>query len=263
MPIPGFDIAFFSFDNHRDLLVPGLKSVLKHTPEFNDIILVWDDYVRKSPIDFDQIQDQIGHKITVIKHTDLDPWPKKIGCWGWIKQQLVKLRCFEYSSTEYTWIVDGDVLLTGNPELFIDNKPVLRYDQERIVNTSTSEYHHFIQKYFGIEDFIRHTWVGSTCLFDNNICREIWEYCLSRNHKTLTECVEETISNITDTHLHWPFSEFELYGSYCKHFHPDKFYMTEKNWNYAPRGKKLDMPIQIMWHAFDQETKLSILKGHN
>ena len=65
MPIPGFDIAFFSFDNHRDLLVPGLKSVLKHTPEFNDIILVWDDYVRKSPIDFDQIQDQIGHKITV------------------------------------------------------------------------------------------------------------------------------------------------------------------------------------------------------
>jgi hypothetical protein len=223
--------------------VPGLKSVIKNTPGFDRIILVWDDYVRERPIDFAEIEDQIGHKMTVIKHTDLDPWPEKIGKWGWIKQQLVKLRCYEYSSADYTWIVDGDVLVIDNPELFIEDKPVLRYDQDRFVDFDSSEYHDFITKYFGITNFIPNTWVGSTCLFDNNICREIWDVCAQLNNNTLTECVNETISTVTDIHKHWPFSEFELYGSYCYNFHKEKFHIAEKNWNYGiwnqPRPKTI------------------------
>ena len=251
---PDVDIAFYSYNCHQDLLVPGLKSVIKNTPKFNNIILVWDDYVRNRHVDFDQIQDEIGHKIKIVKHTDLDPWPEKIGRWGWIKQQLVKLRCHEYSSADYVWIVDGDVLLTADPELFIDDKPVLRYDQAQTIDISTSQYHHFIKKYFGIENFIKYTWVGSTCLFDNNICREIWEFCLSRNHKSLTECVDETIANVTDIHKNWPFSEFELYGSYVYNYHADKFHITQKNWRYSEESK-FDMPIQIMWQNFDKQTK--------
>ena len=248
-------------------MVPGLKSVIKNTPGFNRVILVWDDYVREQPIDFAEIEDQVGHKITVVKHTDLDPWPEKIGQWGWIKQQLVKLRCHEYSSADYTWIVDGDVLVVDNPELFIENKPALRYDQDKLVDFDSSEYHDFITKYFGIKNFIPNTWVGSTCLFDNNICQEIWDVCAQLNNKTLTECVDETISTITDIHAHWPLSEFELYGSYCYSNYKEKFYITEKNWNYGiwnrprPNATKLSMPIQIMWQHFDKDIIESLTHG--
>jgi hypothetical protein len=51
-----FDIAVFSYNGHQDLLVPGLKSIIKNVPNYNRIILVWDDYVREQPEDFEKIQ---------------------------------------------------------------------------------------------------------------------------------------------------------------------------------------------------------------
>jgi len=261
------DLAFFSFNRHQDMLIPGLKNAMKHMPLYDKIILVWDDYLREQPVDFDQIQNQIDHELVIIKHTDLDPWPGPIEKWGWIRQQLVKLRCFEYSNADYTWIVDGDVLVTGDPELFINDQPALRYDHERTVNISTSQYHKFINKYFGIDKFLPYTWVGSTCLFDNKICQEMFTICQQRNNKTLIECVTETIKDwprgiagYLPLDGHWPFSEFELYGSYCQQYHSEKFYVSKKNWNYAT-DQRLDLPIQIMWNQFDTDT-IEKLQGY-
>jgi hypothetical protein len=245
------DLAFFSFNQHQDLLVPGLKNAIRQVPDLEQVILVWDDYVRQRPIDFDQVQDQVGHNIKVVLHTDLDPWPEAIGQWGWIKQQLVKLRCHEYSTADHVWIVDGDVMVTGDPELFREGRPVLRYDYERTVDLSKSQYHDFIRKYFGIDNFYPYTWVGSTCVFDTKICEEIWAVCQQRNGKSLTKCVEETIAPLLENFTqHWPFSEFELYGSYCYSRKPDAVVIDKKNWNYAPMIKGLDRPIQIMWQRF-------------
>lgn len=243
-------------------MIPALKKLIRNVSGYQNIILVWDDYVREQPVDFDEIQKQIDHKLIVVKHTDLDPWPQSIGHWGWIKQQLVKLSCYRYSTAPYTWIVDGDVLITQDPELFVQGLPALRYDQDRLVNFANSEYHDFIKKYFKINDFLPYTWVGSSCLFDNKICEEIWNNCQQLNNKSLIECVDETISPIQEheKNNHWPFSEFELYGSYCYHHHREKFHVTQKNWNYAPTTEHIDWPIQIMWNQFDDASIDYLLK---
>lgn len=239
------DIAFFSFNGHQHLLIQGLKQVIKHVPNFRNIILVWDDYLRISPIDFQQVEQEVSHPLKIVKHTDLDPWPKCIGEWGWIKQQLVKLRCMEYSDADYVWICDGDVMIINDPVLFINDKPVLRYDSYL---TRCMDYVGFIEKYFGINEFDpNQNWVGSTCLFDTEICREIFDTCLSRNNRTLIECVVEAIEQRTSD---FPFSEFDLYGSFCYNKYRDKFFVTEKNWNYAPSRQGLTFPIQIMWYQF-------------
>lgn len=237
-----FDIAFFSYNHHQNLLIPGLQSIVRQVKNFDKIILVWDDYVRVKEIDFNWIQDQIEHPIQVVKHTDLDPWPKCIGEWGWIKQQLVKLRCAEYSSAKYVWIIDGDVLVTGNPEIFKHNKPVLRYDKEVPMEPG---YQAFNKKYFGFEP--SYNWVGSSCLFDAEICQELFDTCVNRNGRNLIDCVVDEIEQKT---YKFPFSEFELYGNFCYNNHSDKFIFAEKNWNYAPSMAGLDQPLQVMWHSY-------------
>jgi len=239
-----FDIAFFSFNRHQDMLVPGLKSVIQRVPDYNEIILVWDDYVREKPINFEQVQEDVQHDIRVIKHTELYDWPKSIGEWGWIKQQLAKLLCFEYSNSEYTWICDGDVLVTGDPQLFYNQQPCLRYDDNRPY-THELTYIPFMQQYFGIETPFKKSFVGSTALFNNSICKEMYNYCLENHKKSLVKCVEKFISdNPSNSH---PFSEFATYGNYCYAYHRDKFFLTTHNWNYVPENINSKLPIQIMW----------------
>jgi hypothetical protein len=257
--VSGFDVAFFSYNGHQPWLIPGLRSVIKNVPGYNKIILIWDDNVDWAPIDFQQIQDQIEHPLTVIKHSELCSWPESIVQWGWIKQQLAKLLCYQYSDQPFTWIIDGDVLITKDPELFNNHRPVLRYDHDVAVDLDASEYHSFIKKYFGISEFYPHTWVGSTCMFDNSIVEEMWRRCQQINNQTLIECVEQTVSQIVDKNKHWPFSEFELYGNYCYTHHRDRFDIQSKNWNYAPNQHGLDLPIQIMWHQFDEALTKNLL----
>ena len=243
------DIAFFSYNYHQDLLVPGLKSIVRHVPNFDKIILVWDDYVREKAVDFDLVQDQVGYPITVVRHTELDPWPKSIGEWGWIKQQLVKLRCSEYSSAKFVWICDGDVLVTKDPELFINDKPVLRYNNEVLMEPG---YQAFNKKYFGFDP--SYNWVGSSCLFDTKICKELFDFCLNRNNKNLIDCI---VYEIEQKSHKFPFSEFELYGNFCYNLHSDKFVVAEKNWNYAPSFSGLDQPLQVMWHRYHSDLSMS------
>jgi hypothetical protein len=237
-----FNIAFFSFEYHLDWVVPGLKKIVQNVPDYDKIILVWDDYIENHPVDFDRIQEQVQHEIFVVRHSELYDWPQSIIEWGWIKQQLVKLMCYQYSDSNFTWICDSDVSVVGNPELFYQGQPCLRYDNNRPREMETS-YYPFIEKYFGISNIFEKSFVGSTCLFDHSICREMWNQCLENHNKTLVECVHEFIlDNPTNR---FPFSEFATYGNYCHTHHHDKFYTTSHNWNYLPDGKDLNLPIQI------------------
>lgn len=251
-----FDIAFFSFNRHQDLLVPGLKSVIRNVPNFNEIILVWDDYLRERPIDFDQIKNEVGYDLRIIKHTELYDWPESIGKWGWVKQQLAKLLCFTYSNSKYTWICDGDVLLTGDPELFHNGKPYLRYDSTEKIDETDSGYYHFIKKYFNIQNYYPYSWIGSTNLFDNSICKEMFDFCLTHHNKSLIECVKETIENSTSQ---FPFSEFETYGNYCYTNHQDKFYIDTYNWSRSGHKiKNRNFPIQVDWHLDPHFSQLMV-----
>lgn len=225
--MPKFDVAFFSFNGHQDNLVPGLQSVIQHVPGFNEIILVWDDFVRQQPVDFDQVQEQIGHPLRVIKHTELYDWPDSLGRWGWIKQQLAKMLCYTYSRSEFTWICDGDLRINRDPELWHNDLPVMRYSGKLIV--PETGYYHFMKKYLGLDQVHPQVLIngGGTCLMDNRIVQEIWDTCQQRNDKSLIECVQYEVENSGDG---FPFSEYETYGNYCMTHHPGRFHLATHNW---------------------------------
>lgn len=233
-------IAFFSYSTHQDFLVPGLRSIYRYAPTAREIVLVWDDFVRARPVNFDLIREQSGVEFRVVLQSEITSWPKAIGEWGWIKQQLAKLSCYLYTTTKYTWIIDGDVILRGDPELFHpDGRPYLRYD----IRATDAGYVHFIKRYLGFQNFYPHDFVGSTCLFDNQECKKIHDYVLESQGMSLTDCVNQCITE--PNHHEWPFSEFETYGTWIINTCPESHVLAPRNWKYAAREYNLDCPIQI------------------
>lgn len=220
-------IALFSFNGHQEFLVPGLRAIYQYAPEAKEIVLVWDDFVRIRPVDFDLVRQQSGVPFRLIMQSEIAPWPDAIARWGWIKQQLAKLSCYRYISTRYTWIVDGDVLIRADPDLFhADGRPYLRYNT---IPTSPG-YVSFIKRYLDLHDIYPHDFVGSTCLFDNQECEKIYEHVLKKQGMTLTDCVNECITELD--HDPWPFSEFETYGTWIVNTCPESHVLAYQNWHY-------------------------------
>lgn len=238
-----FTVAIFSFTLHQDILPYAIKSVRKHLPN-NDIVVVWDDFLRDRPIDFDEIRKQTNCDFRVVKHTEIYNWPEAIGRWGWIKQQLAKLLCYTYIDTPYTWIFDGDVYLTGDPELFDNGVPYLRYHPGNGIGAGYKE---FMGNYYDFKTINKDSFIGSTCLFDHNVLKEMFDVCENRNGKNLIECVNETI--LSDNCHDFPFSEFETYGHYIINNYPDKVSLAIRNWRYefGPKDNVNNVPIRIMW----------------
>jgi hypothetical protein len=243
--MPNIDVAFFSYPGHENLLDYGLRSVRANFPYQGQLFLVWDDNVKAQPDNLAELQ--IKYQVTFIPHSQLTgwPWPESIVKWGWVKQQIAKMLCYTYSTAEYIWMCDGDVILTGDPELFANNgKPYLRYNQDIPIQREFSwGYYAFLEKYFGITEPHPCTWVGSTCLFNNRIIKEIVERC------DLIESVDRALLDSTNR---WPFSEFETYGNYCYHFKQEQFEVAEANWNFYVFNPNTSSPIQIMWHLVKQ-----------
>lgn len=238
-------IAVFSFNFHQDLLPYLLKSIKQHGPACKEIVVVWDDFVRERHVDFDNVKKESGCDFRVVKHSEVCDWPESIKGWGWIRQQLVKLFCYNYTSTKYTWIVDGDVVLTGDPVLFNDQGiPYLRYDKDYPIGVGYME---FIKKYLGIDNFYQYNLVASTFLFDRDECRQIASHVQKTSGSSLVQCVNHCITQ--PNHDEWPFSEFLTYGTWVfNRTDPDTYVLQERNWSYS-QEKRWDRPIQIMWSS--------------
>ena len=250
-------IVVFSFSRHRQFLDYCLKSVAKNSPPHQEIVLVWDDGKCWDPMDFDQVRRDTEVNFRVVKHSQIYEWPDKILHWGWIKQQLAKLGCWKYINTKYAWIVDGDVLITGDPQLFSGNRPVLRFDPGDAV---PEDYRFFMANYLGISSYHPHTFVGSTALFDVDICRQLDKHCYQQSGMDLMTAVETMLEQ--GQHPELPFSEFECYGHYAKSVSSPE--ILPKNWNQGPWEKHWDFPIQIMWdHPIDNlQNRVNALMEH-
>ena len=233
-------IALFSFNGHQQFLSSTLTSIHRYAPPHKEIVLVWDDYVRWYPIDFDQIKNDTGVEFRVVLQSELYSWPQAIGEWGWIKQQLAKMLCFQYTQTRYTWIIDGDVLLVGDPDLFhTDGRPYLRYDTK----PTSPGYIDFIKKYLKLDKLFPYDFVGSTCLFDTIQCQKINEHAYRMSNMSLIDCVHDCIT--AEDHDLWPFSEFETYGTWIYNNCPDTHILAPRNWNYTFKEHNYTLPIQI------------------
>lgn len=240
-------IAFFSFDGHRDFVCSGLRSIYEHAPKHKEIILVWDDFVRWYPVDFDKIKDETKVDFRVVLQSEIHPWSEAISRWGWIKQQLAKMSCYEYTNTRYTWIVDGDVCIKRAPDLFHpDGRPYLRYH----LRSTSPGYVDFIKQYLNLDKIFEHDFVGSTCLFDNHECKKINQHALKTSGMSLIDCVNDCITR--PNHGLWPFSEFETYGTWIYNTCLDTHVLAPRNWNYVLSESNLDCPIQIGYPQKDK-----------
>lgn len=238
-----FTVAVFSYNHHQHFLPYLLRSVLQHVKDLHDLVVVWDDYVRECPIDFDLIRREINHPFRVILHSEIFPWPDAIGRWGWIKQQLCKMLCHSWCDDEYVWIVDGDVLITGDPVLFDPNgRAYLRYDASRPTHKS---YLDFIRRYLGLPQSYPYDFVGSTALFNTYECISIDQHARLTSGMDLVKCVLDCIEQ--PNHDPWPFSEFETYGTWIYNTARHSHVLAERNWNYCAIEYNWNMPIQVMW----------------
>lgn len=238
--MPPFTAVIVSYNGHQDLLPYCLISTYKHLPETEEILVIWDDYVRERQIDFDAIRKKTQVPFRVVYHSDFQSWPQRIAAWGWIRQQLIKLQCHRFTSTRYNFVIDGDVILTGDPILFDADTPILRVDRSRPVAES---YKFFGEKYLGIRSWNDSTFVGSTGLLDQEVCVIMERICQHHSGKDLTSAVAHMLE--LEPHLSLPFSEFEYYGHLAK-----SQGMTPQvaNWNHVPHDLNVHLPIQIMWH---------------
>lgn len=253
-----YNIAIFSFNHHQNLLPYTIKSIKQHLKNYTEIVVVWDDYVRERPVDFDKIRSITDENFRVVLQSEIYNWPKKIGEWGWIKQQLAKMLCYSYMNGDRTYIVDGDVIFTGDPVLFNQNKLYLRQDKSCKV---PEDYKFFIQKYLGMDKFSEHTYVGSTCMFEHDVLKYVLASCVEKNKKTLINCVNEIIES--EDHPDYPFSEFEIYGHIANEYFADRFILAEKNWAYPDDRNSKQEPIQIMWADNESENLEQIYSSFN
>lgn len=256
-----YTIAVFSFNRHQNLLPYTLRSIKQNMSDYEEIVIVWDDYLREKPVDFNKIKKITNVDFRVIKHTEIYNWPTKISEWGWIRQQLAKILCYTYIPGDRTYIVDSDVIFLKNPKLFSEDKIFLRYDNNCSV---PEEYKFFMQQYLDISQFNDKTYVGSTCLFEHDILKKIQTLCEKKNNKNIIECVDDMLT--TGKHDDLPFSEFEIYGHVVKSMFPDRCILAERNWNYFTKNtsNKNYNDIIIMWAGDkDQnlESKYKLLQG--
>lgn len=244
-----FSIAVFSFNGHQHLLAYCLRSLYLNAPLHREIILVWDDYVRWQPIDFDQLREDTNVPFRVVLQSEIITWPDSISRWGWIKQQLAKLLCAQYSHSQFTWIVDGDVLVTGDPELFSNGDPVLRYDTN---SAAPESYRFFMNQYLGMTEANRFTFVGSSSLFEHRLCERLKSICIEHCGMDLVQAVDHMLT--TQSHPDLPFSEFEYYGHLARN--ETNHRLLPHNWNYVPYGRMWSQPLQIMWDHNCAESQL-------
>lgn len=237
-------IAVFSFSGHQYLLSHCLRSIYSNAPEHREIVLVWDDFLDWYPIDFDQLRQTTGVDFRLVRQSEIYHWPESIVRWGWIKQQLAKLFCWRYCPDQFVWIVDGDVVLTGDPELFDQAVPILRCDG---IGEVPDDFKYFMRKYLDIHEFHSSTFVGSTALFETDVCRQINELCRQKQGEDLVQTVDKML--MSGGYPELPFSEFEIYGHYVHQ--QGETSLRLKNWNHTHWENNWHLPIQIAWASRD------------
>ena len=225
--MPGFDIAVFSYPDHAHHVAPLIRSIQAHVPGYNQIRIIWDDC---------NIQQFEFEDIPVIKHSDWH-WSQKLWAHGWIRQQILKLRCHEFSHADYTWVVDSDIRICRAFDLFDPDAelPYLRYQPTPI--DADQGCYRFMQQYFGIKSVHDNIIAngGGNCVFDHEVLHSMDQYCRAHNGGSLTDVLHQLMSQFSDQELNqwrgYPFSEFETYGNWVHQNCADRVIPALPNWS--------------------------------
>lgn len=225
--MPEFDIAIFCYPDHKHHVSELVDSIVRYMPGYRTIRIIWDDC---------NVQEFEFKNYEVVPHSAW-PWTAKLWAHGWIRQQILKLNCWQFSDADYTWVVDSDIRICKSHYLFDvqTQLPFLRY-QPHDINPELGCYR-FMQQYFGIDSV--HPKIiangGGNCVFDHEVLQSMDQYCRAHNGGSLTDVLHQLMSQYSDQELNqwrgYPFSEFETYGNWVHQNCKDRIVTALPNWS--------------------------------
>jgi hypothetical protein len=176
---------------------------------------------------------------------------------GWVLQQLLKLKFVLHSESSGVLIIDSDTIL-------IEPRDWLRNDGAQLL-TPTWEYHrpyYIYLKSIGICDLEpEFTFVSHHMLMQPKILKELFAYVGWTEFQDLVEivCSEQNLGEQS------PFSlDYELYAQYLYKFHPDKVLLGKwSNKAVALPSSKVDRKVKIEEEIKSSKNRFASLSFHS
>ena len=162
---------------------------------------------------------------------------------GWIKQQLLKLTAFEFTSGDAVLVHDSDTLYIRDLTFFSGDRQICYMSDEY-----TKKYFPFLRKIIGPVERHPRSFVAHSILMQRDIMAALDAHVRQRSGKGLIAHILDTLVAGEESHL----SEFEIYGNYMHNFMPDRFetrYWYNRKISFAP-GDGLE-DIEARWRRYN------------
>jgi len=259
--LESFEILFVSTLKDFPLLPYALKSALETTSNFSiprvtiltpdkyvdslrDLLQDYDVSIQAESIYFDE------RTLRELKRTFQDRF-------GWVLQQLLKLKFVLQSESSGVLIIDSDTII-------LEPRYWLRKDGLQLL-TPTWEYHAPYYRFLesvGIGGLNpEYTFVSHHMLMQPKMLEELFQYVGWNNVEDLTKLIC-SLPNIGEQS---PFSlDYELYAQYLYQFHPDKILLGKWSNNaVALPSNKNDRKVKIEEKIENSRNKFASLSFHS
>lgn len=146
---------------------------------------------------------------------------------NWTCAQFIKT-FFSQGESDYYFVMDSDVIILKEIELFVNEHPVWYYgpDQNHV------PYFLLNKKAFNINKVLPHTGISDTGLFNKQISKNALKYC----NKETPEDLLRALGGSLNTFFH--FADIEFYPNFAQTFYPDLYRF--KQFNQQTHGRNLD-----------------------
>ena len=162
---------------------------------------------------------------------------------GWIKQQLLKLTAFEFTSGDSVLVHDSDTLYVRDIAFFNGARQICYMSDEY-----TKKYYPFLREIIGPVERHPRSFVAHSILLQRDIMAALDAHVRQRSGKGLIAHILDRLVAGEESRL----SEFEIYGNFIHNFTPDRFetrYWYNRKISFSP-GDRLE-EIEARWGRYN------------
>lgn len=139
---------------------------------------------------------------------------QKTGMNGWLRQQFLKLAAFSYLEADRIITQDSDTFLVRDMSYMTGEQQICYLADEY-----TPQFYHFPKMLLGSLPRHPRSFVAHAMLWQRDLVAGLDRQVQASTGLGLIETILAHLDHSNDKWL----SEFEIYGNYLHHFHPDRF----------------------------------------
>lgn len=132
---------------------------------------------------------------------------------GWVRQQLLKLTCFDYLDAENVLVFDADTYLVRDLAFFAGDRQILFLSDEY-----TKKYEYLLRFLLGPIKRHPRSFIAHFMLFQRDVMKGLNERINQTCGMTLPDAVLAKLEQANKN-----LSEYEIYGNYMYNFEPNRF----------------------------------------